>query len=1073
MSRNAFSSREIQYLVMYIAKYNPVPAGRLGNNLYKSLVENDKRRPWARGHSWQSWREYYKKNQVEMDRKIRNHQKEEEKKARAAEEPTPTNHAKEESEESEAQKPRPKVSNTSQNRYAQAGSSGQNAVTKTTSRTETAQRVTGARVEAPRQRARVEPEGEEQGRGSNRLPELATGGEYKTNVLNRSKGEMDHVAKDKTPKELPVKTERHTPPGERAPVINTLVEVVDMSGDTESDNDLMRELFGSFKEDDTQEIDELQDSSQAHPPAPAKAAQSESKKRVVKESPVARPVEPSVQVLSQEPTPPKSGAEALPEAVVLNSPARPAPLRKPKPTRKLREPIDEDPFETPASTPSPPPRPQKLPGRRGTLPVLVDDGFRTTLKRPRRSSTTGNEDAPVWPPKRAKRDSHNEQAEAMDVDGSKSEKMKTVSLPTACIYPPVPRIPASIAPRPVQVNAVASSSTSRHPPLNYTNSKIIQHVREPVAVEAVLSNRVLPNQIRKSTSHNAPAVQHAAQSTNLAASPAAAISRTSSTFTPPIGALYDNDPFMGRASDKAKGKARAPTVLNNNPPPRIDLQKQLQRRLTATSASVSASRSGRSSLAPSTSSARRSREKESGHHSPAHWNMRTDDPKFRDAEFLEAARQATVRGLARIAAKRGLELEQVRSIFMAAGNLEDTDFVLEQLHARRLQGRASAAAGRTTLNDDGSVSSEEIPAGLVLRTATVLSAVERSRQSTHQHRVNKPRRSGRASLIIRPLPPADDEYDFSEYSPPDKSRAGQFARLERQGRLEEALERERRRVSGIHVEQTQLPLRQSSPALTVSDGSPSPKSRQEEEHMEVDASPHGSDDGHVEADEQDEVDGLDDVGVHEDVEEPEYVDVCEDVDDLNDIEVHEDASEQDDAHQQDDADRQDESDGQYNSDDEGEVAQQDGIEEHIAADELSDATALSDAEQYEAADVESVAQDEQDDDDIYMPERASNHEADDESEDRREDDGAPKSSPPYPTTRTLMKRLSGGRENDPAFIAEMREHRRLALSVTKENADEMRAFEAAHNPDLLKIWSIKWTRELLAIGRPGQYYSPR
>lgn len=40
MSRNAFTSREIEYLVMYIAKYNPVPAGRLGNNLYKSLVDN-------------------------------------------------------------------------------------------------------------------------------------------------------------------------------------------------------------------------------------------------------------------------------------------------------------------------------------------------------------------------------------------------------------------------------------------------------------------------------------------------------------------------------------------------------------------------------------------------------------------------------------------------------------------------------------------------------------------------------------------------------------------------------------------------------------------------------------------------------------------------------------------------------------------------------------------------------------------------------------------------------------------------------------------------------------------------
>ncbi|KJA19766.1 hypothetical protein HYPSUDRAFT_204348 [Hypholoma sublateritium FD-334 SS-4] len=86
---------------------------------------------------------------------------------------------------------------------------------------------------------------------------------------------------------------------------------------------------------------------------------------------------------------------------------------------------------------------------------------------------------------------------------------------------------------------------------------------------------------------------------------------------------------------------------------------------------------------------------------------------------------------------------------------------------------------------------------LVLHTDSLPSASERSRESMHQRRVNKPRRSGRPSLIIRPLPPVDDEYDLSEYSPPDKSRAGQFERLERQ---------------------TQLPLCQSSPALTASDG---------------------------------------------------------------------------------------------------------------------------------------------------------------------------------------------------------------------------------------------------------------
>ncbi len=240
-----------------------------------------------------------------------------------------------------------------------------------------------------------------------------------------------------------------------------------------------------------------------------------------------------------------------------------------------------------------------------------------------------------------------------------------------------------------------------------------------------------------------------------------------------------------------------------------------------------------------------------------------------------------MRGLAQIAATRGLELEQVRGIFMAAGNLEDTDFVLQQLHARRLQGRSSAAAGRAKPDGSSGASSEEIPDGLILRGAAGPSAAESSRESTHRRRSNKPRRSGRPSLVIRRLPPAEDEYDLSEYSPPNKSRAGQFARLEKQGRLEEALEREKRRVSGIHVEQTQqtpLPLRQTSPTLTASDDSPSPKSRREDEQMEIE----GSDDEHVEVVEQDEFVELDEADVYEGDKEPDDIDISEDVGELND-----------------------------------------------------------------------------------------------------------------------------------------------------------------------------------------------
>ncbi|KAG2021133.1 hypothetical protein CC2G_006393 [Coprinopsis cinerea AmutBmut pab1-1] len=73
--RNDFTSADDNLLMQYIAKYRPEPAGRLGNALYKTLVENAERKwSWSRRHTWQSWRERYKKHQAEFDRRILKHQ---------------------------------------------------------------------------------------------------------------------------------------------------------------------------------------------------------------------------------------------------------------------------------------------------------------------------------------------------------------------------------------------------------------------------------------------------------------------------------------------------------------------------------------------------------------------------------------------------------------------------------------------------------------------------------------------------------------------------------------------------------------------------------------------------------------------------------------------------------------------------------------------------------------------------------------------------------------------------------------------------------------------------------------
>ncbi|KAI1785630.1 hypothetical protein LXA43DRAFT_1076892 [Ganoderma leucocontextum] len=69
--RNEFTSEEEDFLVQYMAKYNPAPAGRTGNKLYQRLVENAEGKwPWHKRHTWQSWRERYRNNNEYFDRRI-------------------------------------------------------------------------------------------------------------------------------------------------------------------------------------------------------------------------------------------------------------------------------------------------------------------------------------------------------------------------------------------------------------------------------------------------------------------------------------------------------------------------------------------------------------------------------------------------------------------------------------------------------------------------------------------------------------------------------------------------------------------------------------------------------------------------------------------------------------------------------------------------------------------------------------------------------------------------------------------------------------------------------------------
>ncbi|KAI0074700.1 hypothetical protein K474DRAFT_1665143 [Panus rudis PR-1116 ss-1] len=116
--RQPFTEEEDLLLAQYIAEKTPTAKTRLGNTIYKELVENLETYPWARTHPWQSWRERYKKHQAIFDRRIarylKNLQKQQAEAAESREsshsrDPGPSKKRRRDS-EGQAEKPAPKKS---------------------------------------------------------------------------------------------------------------------------------------------------------------------------------------------------------------------------------------------------------------------------------------------------------------------------------------------------------------------------------------------------------------------------------------------------------------------------------------------------------------------------------------------------------------------------------------------------------------------------------------------------------------------------------------------------------------------------------------------------------------------------------------------------------------------------------------------------------------------------------------------------------------------------------------------------------------------------------------------------
>ncbi|CAK5276328.1 unnamed protein product [Mycena citricolor] len=73
--RAPFTEKEDSLLMKYIATYSPSLAGRCGNKLFQTLVENkDHKWGWSKCHPWQGWRHRYISKQKSFDTRIRKYQ---------------------------------------------------------------------------------------------------------------------------------------------------------------------------------------------------------------------------------------------------------------------------------------------------------------------------------------------------------------------------------------------------------------------------------------------------------------------------------------------------------------------------------------------------------------------------------------------------------------------------------------------------------------------------------------------------------------------------------------------------------------------------------------------------------------------------------------------------------------------------------------------------------------------------------------------------------------------------------------------------------------------------------------
>ena len=444
-------------------------------------------------------------------------------------------------------------------------------------------------------------------------------------------------------------------------------------------------------------------------------------------------------------------------------------------------------FYTPSPSPSLPAANSTPP--RGDPPILIRNPYRSSLKRTRAAfgNVTNDES---WPPKRRKKMAKDSDV-SPDVEMSEAcgrvetNKVVSASLPAegSANEPTRPCPPA-------QVNAVASSSKVLLPDLPRPPAK-------PTNLLKVIYAKGIPSINTNHVHTDAPSLPKAIKDTkvihkkNHDGSVAGSSSQNPVPIKKPVHRLIgspddDVDLQLARLSVDIDDpfiadKHTTPPVRNIIlPPRRIDLRKSLDttRRRSRTSTSSTSRYSNLSFLLPE------------------------------DREIFNQVSLPKV--MAVIAKNYGFDVDVAMKLFFATKSIEKTKTLLQ--YAKEVANSATSILLSGLVNDDDIDSSDDEAPQSTWRghnnnssppSGRDQSALNFGRQKTKRYSGSR-KSVRRLSIKPRPLDEEIDENTFSDYSPPHVSRAGQFLRLVKEGRREEAVDRERRRASGTFVAQTQF-----------------------------------------------------------------------------------------------------------------------------------------------------------------------------------------------------------------------------------------------------------------------------